>query len=394
MPTLQDHPWSSSETQQIEGRVQRHGQKRQVIVYPLIAPKTPDEFLQGYASGKKLMMQVSTQECVTRGWPGFELESDIEESVSLEEEPCSTKVAPRTKKDVQLATEGPSSSAVKPTAQPKLKGKSTCPAPPTRQKTPATLGKIKLPTKAALERMFPELGKRPRKADACDAWDVKAAAKYEETLSVVKDSQSDTPRPGTVMEMPTAPSITDQPASAVPGTSVIPQPLVIPPPTPAPMLTSPGTPPPQATVYPLQEGLEHAPENAENNATQLSISDANIACGQSPFAPGLTHHLHSLTLGNRDESDIFDGQEGINELPETRNHRLSNYTSPGAGDKRPREPSTSPRVSRNAPRPRLAGLDNTATKREDIRSVVNNAKNARGRGAGRGNNTRLASISK
>lgn len=73
---LQDHPWSASEAQQVEGRVQRRGQTRDVIVYRIVAPDTPDEFLQGYATGKKLMMQVFTQECETRGKPGFELDSD------------------------------------------------------------------------------------------------------------------------------------------------------------------------------------------------------------------------------------------------------------------------------------------------------------------------------
>ncbi|KAG8719890.1 hypothetical protein FRC08_001754 [Ceratobasidium sp. 394] len=98
-----DHPWSASEAQQIDGRVQRRGQKRQVIIYRLMAPGTPDEYLLGYADGKRLMMQVFTQECVTRGRPGFEHEDREEEDDEGSDTETGSKKAPRKTKVVGRA---------------------------------------------------------------------------------------------------------------------------------------------------------------------------------------------------------------------------------------------------------------------------------------------------
>ncbi|EUC56996.1 SNF2 family amino-terminal protein, partial [Rhizoctonia solani AG-3 Rhs1AP] len=53
-----DHPWSDADVQQIVGRVLRRGQLQQVIVYRLVAPGTPDEYLIGYAESKKLMLEL------------------------------------------------------------------------------------------------------------------------------------------------------------------------------------------------------------------------------------------------------------------------------------------------------------------------------------------------
>ncbi|EUC56409.1 helicase carboxy-terminal domain protein, partial [Rhizoctonia solani AG-3 Rhs1AP] len=53
-----DHPWSDSDIRQIIVYLLRRGQKRQVIVYRLIARGTPDEYLIGYAAGNKLRLEV------------------------------------------------------------------------------------------------------------------------------------------------------------------------------------------------------------------------------------------------------------------------------------------------------------------------------------------------
>ncbi|KAG9093689.1 hypothetical protein FRC06_011413 [Ceratobasidium sp. 370] len=98
-----DHPWSASDSQQLSGRLQRRGQASQVISYKLITLNTADEFLLGYAEGKKLMMQVFTQECITHNMPGFEWEDkeeegSDEEDVKRRRKPRATKAPARSRK--------------------------------------------------------------------------------------------------------------------------------------------------------------------------------------------------------------------------------------------------------------------------------------------------------
>ncbi|QRV82317.1 SNF2 family amino-terminal protein [Ceratobasidium sp. AG-Ba] len=106
-----DHPWSSSESDQLNGRLQQRGQTRQVFHYRIIAPGTADEHLLGYADGKKLMMQVFTQTCQTRGLPGFEHEEEADEQDLEEEEDSAPKKHARSSKKVQEISKRPSTSA-------------------------------------------------------------------------------------------------------------------------------------------------------------------------------------------------------------------------------------------------------------------------------------------
>ncbi|KAG9080876.1 transcription termination factor, RNA polymerase II, partial [Ceratobasidium sp. 370] len=158
---LIDHPWSASEAQQIDGWVQRHGQNRQVIVYRLMAPGTPDEYLLGYADGKRLMMQVFTQECVTRGCPGFEHEDrdPNEEEISDGELESSTQ-AQRKPRKTKVTSRGLKSDAALPGRSTQEVASSTDP-PAVSKPTPKS-GKPKP------ERFFhpdyPKLGARPREA--------------------------------------------------------------------------------------------------------------------------------------------------------------------------------------------------------------------------------------
>ncbi|CAE6502080.1 unnamed protein product [Rhizoctonia solani] len=89
-----DHPWSDAEAQQIVGRVLRRGQKRQVLVYRIVAPRTPDEYLIGYAAGKKLMQEVLIEVLQITGMT----EEDIITALEAEEDESD---APRRKSRAQ-----------------------------------------------------------------------------------------------------------------------------------------------------------------------------------------------------------------------------------------------------------------------------------------------------
>ncbi|QRW09543.1 Helicase conserved C-terminal domain [Ceratobasidium sp. AG-Ba] len=127
-----DHPWSASDCDQIEGRLQRKGQEQRVYVYRLVVPDTPDEYLLGYANGKRLMMQLFTRECELRGLPGFEQEVfDVAVAGLRSSKPMAKNSEPRALKPgfvdpvatVEPADEPYDESETKPKPKPKPKPK-------------------------------------------------------------------------------------------------------------------------------------------------------------------------------------------------------------------------------------------------------------------------------
>ncbi|KAG9086419.1 hypothetical protein FS749_003661 [Ceratobasidium sp. UAMH 11750] len=204
----QDHPWSASEAQQIDGRVQRRGQQRQVIIYRLMAPGTPDEYLLGYADGKRLMMQVFTQECVTRGRPGFEHEDREEEDDEGSDTETGSKKAPRKTKVVGRArkenenTPDPDEPADLNLADDKLADDKLADDKPADDKPATTKGKRKnagATPKAKKSKAepyihpdHPELGARPREGtQARDRWDKRLAKAELKNALVANQIQRD-----------------------------------------------------------------------------------------------------------------------------------------------------------------------------------------------------------
>ncbi|QRV85106.1 Helicase conserved C-terminal domain [Ceratobasidium sp. AG-Ba] len=160
-----DHPWSASDCDQIEGRLQRKGQEQRVYVYRLVVPDTPDEYLLGYANGKRLMMQLFTRECELRGLPGFEQEVfDVAVAGLRSSKPMAKNSEPRALKPgfvdpvatVEPADEPYDESETKPKPKPKPKPK----------KGP------KPETKDWIDPAFPDLGPMPGTATraARNAW--------------------------------------------------------------------------------------------------------------------------------------------------------------------------------------------------------------------------------
>ncbi|KAG8689772.1 hypothetical protein FRC11_000687 [Ceratobasidium sp. 423] len=121
-----DHPWSESEKRQIIGRVLRHGQDRQVLVYDLMVPDTSDEFLQGFAGGKGLMSGIFNRELSLRGRPAALSDSELES----EDEPPAPK--PKRSTSKRGTIQAPARPAARPNLQPKepiLSSKSTTKQP-------------------------------------------------------------------------------------------------------------------------------------------------------------------------------------------------------------------------------------------------------------------------
>ncbi|KAF8597151.1 hypothetical protein BDV93DRAFT_562595 [Ceratobasidium sp. AG-I] len=191
-----DHPWSASETQQVEGRVQRRGQTRDVIVYRIVAPDTPDEFLQGYATGKLLMMQVFTQECETRGMPGFDddlADDDNDEGDEDDDGPPKKRKPSKldSRKNKPKASPAPdaaevdqnaeSSAAAASASKTSGKRKADDPDGPHPAPTAPTGPKARASRKKVPHPLFPDLGVRPR-AGSKDAarWDRDIANALEE----------------------------------------------------------------------------------------------------------------------------------------------------------------------------------------------------------------------
>ncbi|QRW07012.1 Helicase conserved C-terminal domain [Ceratobasidium sp. AG-Ba] len=153
-----DHPWSASDCNQIEGRLQRKGQEQRVYVYRLVVPDTPDEYLLGYANGKRPMMQLFTRECKLRGLPGFEQEVfNVAVAGLRSSKPMAKNSRPRALKPgfvnpvatVEPADEPYNESETKPKPKPKPK--------PTKGPKPET--------KDWIDPAFPDLGPMPERQD-------------------------------------------------------------------------------------------------------------------------------------------------------------------------------------------------------------------------------------
>jgi hypothetical protein len=149
--------------------------------------------LLGYASGKTLMMQVFTKECVTQGLPGFEHEDRDEEHTEEEDDESvkrtaakKTKVQARGSKDpkpdVSTAQSGADTDPPAPDTAPSS-------SKPTGKKTPAPRK-----TKAAkyIHEQFPELGPRPREGTkARTKWEKKVTAASLQKMQIEKQIRAE-----------------------------------------------------------------------------------------------------------------------------------------------------------------------------------------------------------